>query len=55
MLVSSDYLISIKDITELPDNLTVKGSLDLSNTAITELPDNLTVKGSLYLSNTAIK
>src|ERR1035437_5384125 len=39
---------------KIPNNLTVNGNLDLSNTKITSLPDNLTVKGSLYLSNTKI-
>ena len=43
-----------KDITELPVNLTVGGSLDLSFTPIHELPVNLTVGGSLYLSGTPI-
>ena len=42
-----------RDITELPDNLTVGGCLNLSNSAITSLPDNLTV-GSLYLSGSKI-
>ena len=37
-----------------PDNLTVAGSLDLSDTPITALPDNLTVGGSLDLRGTAI-
>ncbi|MBQ7824842.1 MAG: hypothetical protein IJ337_00620, partial [Clostridia bacterium] len=41
-------------ITELPDNLTVGGWLDLSETQITELPDNLTVGGWLDLSGTQI-
>ena len=31
-----------------PDNLSVGGSLDLSETAITALPDNLSVKGKIY-------
>ena len=43
-----------EDITELPDNLTVDGSLDLGYTKIASLPDNLTVGGSLDLHNTAI-
>jgi hypothetical protein len=37
-----------------PDNLTVGGSLDLSDTPITALPDNLTVGWSLDLRGTAI-
>src|ERR1039457_2804510 len=39
---------------KLPDNLTVNGHLDLSNTLITSLPNNLTVNGSLDLINTPI-
>src|ERR1017187_8732088 len=35
---------------KIPDNLTVNGSLYLSNTPITSLPDNLTVKGNLWLN-----
>ena len=41
-------------ITQLPDNLTIGGSLDLSGTGITQLPDNLTVGDSLDLSGTGI-
>ena len=43
-----------RSIASLLDNLTVGGSLDLSNTQIASLPDNLTVGGSLDLSNTQI-
>lgn len=42
------------DITELPDNLTVRGSIDLKNSAITELCNNLTVGKSLILKNSRI-
>ena len=42
------------NITALPDNLTVGGSLYLRGTGITALPDNLTVGGSLDLSGTGI-
>lgn len=41
-------------MTQLPDNLTVKESLNLSGTQITQLPKNLIVGGSLYLRNTQI-
>ena len=41
-------------ITALPDNLSVGGSLDLEGTQITALPDNLSVSGSLNLSGTQI-
>ena len=36
------------------DNLSVRGSLDLSDTPITGLPDNLSVGGNLYLIGTQI-
>ena len=38
----------------LPDNLTIRGSLDLEGAAIAALPDNLTIGGALYLRGTAI-
>ena len=41
-------------ITSLPDNLTVWGSLYIRDTQITSLPDNLTVWGSLDLRDTKI-
>ena len=40
---------------KLPDNLTVYGDLDLTNTPITSLPDNLEVHRYLDLTNTPIK
>jgi hypothetical protein len=43
------------DILCLPENFTVKGDLDLSNTKIKELPQDLKVSGSLNLSYTHIK
>ena len=46
--------MSNTQITELPEGLTVGGSLDLSNTQITELPEGLTVGGYLDLRNTQI-
>ena len=46
--------LSDTQITSLPDNLTVGGSLYLRNTQIASLPDNLTVGGLLDLSNTQI-
>ena len=54
-MTQQDKISALKKYyTELPDNLTVGGGLDLSNTAITCLPDNLTVGGWLDLRNTAI-
>ena len=40
---------------KLPDNLVVKGNLDLAYTQIESLPNNLTVSGDLALSYTPIK
>ena len=41
-------------VTELPDNLTVKGWLDLRGTKVTELPGSLTIEGGLCLEGTGI-
>ena len=41
-------------ITELPENLTVKGNLNLAETPIKELPKDLSVGGSLWLANTNV-
>lgn len=50
-----DYLKKIgREFTQLPDNLSVGGYLDLEDTAIAALPDNLSVGGSLDLRGTAI-
>ena len=47
-----DLILSNKNITQLPDNLTVGGSLSLDGcTSLTQLPDNLTVGGSLHRFN----
>jgi hypothetical protein len=43
------------DILCLPENFTVKGSLDLRNVQIEKLPKGLTVSGYLDLSGTKIK
>jgi len=49
------YLTEQKiSFTQLPDNLSVGGSLDLDGTGITQLPDNLSVGGSLDLRGTGI-
>ena len=45
-------ILAMYDVT--PDNLSVGGDLDLSDTAITSMPDNLTVGGNLSLSDTPI-
>ena len=43
-----------RKITKLPDNLTVRGSLDLTGSKITKLPENLVVGCSLYLGHSKI-
>ena len=47
-------LLNPKEFKLTPDDLKVKGNLDLSNTKITSLPDNLKVKGYLNLNSTKI-
>jgi len=49
------YLKGRKDITELPDNLTVLGYLELSNSGITKLPKGLEVECWLDISGTNIE
>ena len=49
------FLNKCKNLTSLPNNLYVEGSLDLRQTPITSLPDNLYVGGSLDLRHTPIK
>lgn len=48
------FILKDPQRTSLPDNLTVRGNLDLRGTAITELPNNLTVRGSLYIDGAQI-
>lgn len=38
-------LVGNKIISQLPDNLTVNGFLDLNSSSIIDLPNNLTVNG----------
>jgi hypothetical protein len=53
--LTSDLYINHTNITSLPDNLEVHGTLNLSNnTKLTSLPDNLQVWGDLGLSDTNI-
>src|ERR1039458_10046754 len=47
-------LLKFNPAFKIPDNLTVKGNLNLRNTPITSLPNNLTVNGNLDLGNTPI-
>ena len=48
-------LAAKEDITELPDNLKVLGSLDLRQSGITKLPKGLEVERSIDISGTAIE
>ncbi len=48
------FLIGRKDITELPDGLTVKGRMHISYSGIKQLPNNLIVNADLDISDTAI-
>lgn len=42
------------DCSILPDNLTVKGKLDLYYSRINVMPENLTITGHLYLNHSKI-
>ena len=48
-------LLNPKDFKIVPEDLYVKGDLDLIGTPITSLPDNLTIIGSLHLLRTPIQ
>ena len=48
-------LLSPKDFKIGPEELNVKGNLDLEDTSIDYLPDNLTVERNLILANTSIQ
>jgi len=50
--LKSKFIYYQNDLT--PEDLTVKGSLNLSNTPITSLPNNLIVGGDLNLNDTKI-
>jgi hypothetical protein len=55
LVIEGDLDLRGTDITELPENLTVSGFLDLEGaTCITKLPENLTVGGYIDLKNTNI-
>lgn len=49
-----DLDLSHTQVTELPDNLVVRGTLDLRGTPITTLPNHLMVGDSLMLSRTQV-
>jgi hypothetical protein len=53
-IINNSVDISDTGVTSLPNNLTINGDLDLTNTKL-ELPNNLTVKGILNLSGTNLK
>jgi hypothetical protein len=48
-------LLNPKDFKLSPEDLNVKGDLDLEDTSIDYLPDNLTVERNLILANTSIQ
>ena len=48
-------LANKKSMPDLPDNLTINGEFNLTNTYIKELPKNFTVNGSLHLVDTFIE
>lgn len=45
---------SQEDITELPDNLVVRGNLEIGGSKIRKLPKNLTVEGDIFAGHTDI-
>jgi hypothetical protein len=47
--------LSKSSLKSLPDDLTVSGNLNVSNTPLTRLPNNLKVQGDLSISGTKIK
>ena len=52
---NSTLMFTHTQIKELPENLIIPISLDISFTPIKELPDNLTIMGNLYIDHTEIK
>jgi hypothetical protein len=48
-------LLNLKDFNLSPEDLYIKGNLNLAGTSITFIPDNLTVEGNLYLDETEIE
>ena len=48
-------LLNPKDFNLSPEDLYIKGNLNLAGTSITFIPDNLTVEGNLYLDETEIE
>jgi len=53
---NDDLDLRYTEISELPDNLIVGGSLGLYGTKITELPENLVIGSDIYgISNTSIR
>jgi len=47
-------LFNCRNITLLPNNLTIMGSLDIISTSISKIPDNLNIGGNLYYSSTPL-
>ena len=55
MVINDDLDLSFSDITEVPDNITINGNLDLYNSKIRKIGKNLVVKGDCNLSSTPIE
>jgi len=52
LVINGNLNLSEKDISMLPDNLTINGSLDLRCCCeMEEFPENLVVKGNIYLDS----
>lgn len=47
--------LNAKDITHLPDNLTVIGNLNVSYNELTELPKGLKIFGTIYCHHNKVK
>ena len=54
VFVPSTLIVTDKNMTYLPDNLTVKGTLSIQDSGVTELPNNLRVKEILDTRKTGI-
>ena len=54
LIYDGNLILKRTGIRELPDNLTIMGTLDLYDTEIVKLPNSLTVKKNLYANYTYI-
>lgn len=53
--LKSDLYFPGKQVEKLPDNLTVNGNIDITNTPMSNLPRGLHVTGFLLIASTSIK